>query len=318
MPALAVHWKTRWWFSPWLIVLYTVPQALILFWALWKFFPATMERELQAGLAANLATFLLVGFFQSIVEYGGHRYFMHCAIVSWFAKLITWSHGKHHALTSIVLLDEDTAGAVKMVYSRYVVATKSQHYGVAFDDYFLAAFYAGYAILLAPLQRLFPLVPFLLGGYVSLTVWIMLYDIFHQLEHKPDEWWEKRKFNPILSFFRRYHQYHHFAASRIPVRNLGFNMAIVGFFGLPVIDSLCGTLKLLSKPLRDGDLVRTEDLMPPTPCWLIRRLDAWALKREQRLLGERAQKNREEKPAARMSREEIGKQLSQRSSGGQK
>ncbi len=280
MTASLMPWKARW---PLLVVVSTFVQTTLFFWGLRVFFPHLWARQLGAGFTTNAMVFLATGIFLCFMEWGGHRYLLHTATISWLIQTLTFNHGKHHALTSIVLLDANPERTLKRVSSNYVLVEKKQYHSVVFADYFLVAIFAGYAPLFALLVWLFPAVPFL-GGYVALAVWVTLYDVLHPFEHKPDEWWEKRKYNPLLSLLHRFHQYHHV--------NTNCNMAIVGFFGLPLADWLLGTFKLPPLALRDGDIVEIKTFAPPAPRWFVLGLDAWALKREQRLLGKQAEKNR--------------------------
>jgi len=289
MAGSVMTWKTKWWFSPFLIAGSTLAQTAFLLFALRSLFPHLWAQQLHSGIFANIAMFLAISFFQAIVEWVGHRYFMHVHTVSFiggFSGPVSFSHGKHHALTHISVIDADARGTMKKIVSGYVVAEEKQHYAVTFGEYFLPAFFVGYNILFLVFHFLIPGAPFFLGGNLAIAVWIALYDILHQLEHKPDAWWEKRKYNPILTMIYRFHQYHHLSASATKEFTplLPCNMAIVGFLGIPIVDWLLRTYKLPPYALHDGDIIPVELLRPPETFQLIKKLDAMALARERRLL----------------------------------
>jgi len=237
---------------------------------------------------AILITFLFVSISFCFLEWFVHRGILHAVISSWMVNLYH-RHGRHHGLTIIAAAP---AGAIRRkIISKYFIVENKQWESVSFADYTLLAFFAFYTLPLGLLQFVFGHAPFLIAGYSAITVAYVLYEVFHQLEHRPDDWWLARKNNPVSMLFKRpveflkhIHEYHHL--------NPYCNMAIAGFFGIPLADICFKTLYVPPCSLTDKSFVRAEDLRPPEPLGWVSKFDRWAKTREKRLLMELSEKQR--------------------------
>src|SRR5258708_3308010 len=189
MAESVVTWKTRWWFSPFLVAALGIAITTAYLMLLSRFFRGTFNEQMHAGLVANTLTFLGIGLFQSAVEWGSHRYLMHVVVVSWFKShdvLVALSHGAHHVLTSMLMVNADPAGRTKKIVSRHVITADKQHYAVTYPWHFQFNFAIGYIIIFCLVRPLFHGVPLFLGGMIGVNSWAMLYDTMHTAVHNPD------------------------------------------------------------------------------------------------------------------------------------
>ncbi len=282
--AALLSWKARWGLvSTLLAVVFVLGQLLALFIGLKILLPNVWTRQIEAGWPLILGLFLSISVSTCFVEWFVHRDILHKVIVSYFRDICR-RHERHHGLTLINLKRSETAGMAKIV-SRYPIVKFEQNESVSFPDYMLVLFFVFYSVPLGLLQCLFPSMPFLLAGYTAVACSYGLYEVFHPLEHKSDEWWEARIKNPIarmlqyyLAPIRRFHEYHHL--------NTNYNMAIVGFFGIPLADMVFGTYKTLAYSLDDGSLMSFDELRPSQPGRFVKKHDHWAEIRSRRLIAE--------------------------------
>lgn len=257
-------------------------------------FPNLWKQQLENGLWPIFWTAIMFHFFLGKFEFFFHRYVLHELLLCWllrkwkrFLVMFWWFLGKfewllkkfehdhrvHHALTPIFPERSRSENEVQTkVISRYVIRDKRQYESSFFPYWGLAGFTVFFGIITVPLQWLFLHVPIMLSSFIAMTFSYCLYEILHALEHT--SFWEKIVENPRSGKIGKklwgFHAAHH--------ANVMCNMAISGFFGLPVFDWLFGTYKQPRGLLVNGTLVVEEDFKAPVPCRFIRWLDGLAIK----------------------------------------
>jgi len=232
--------------------------------------PNLLARQLEKGWWPVVLISLAFHLFLSGFEYFFHRYVLHRVVFKWLKKFYR-DHSLHHALTVIFRKKPNSNGSVLAKIVNHYPITEEKQYESSFFPYWgLAGFALFFSPLIMLLQWLLPHVPIILGSFAAMTFSYCLYELLHALEHVPYEtFWKKFVKNPRFGNLGRkaygFHQFHH--------ANIMCNMAISGFFGLPVFDWLFKTYKQPRELLFDGTLASEEDLSSPKPCWLIRWLD---------------------------------------------
>lgn len=223
-------------------------------------FPAIWKQQLAGGLWPIIFVALAFHLFNAGFEFVFHRYVLHAKVFKWLIRFYR-DHTKHHALTPAKPLGTNRVSKQPLGYP----ITDPRQYASSFFPYWgLAGFTLAFLPLTLFVQWLMPNSPILLGSFVAMTFSYCLYELLHALEHLPYESFWKRlgKFGDILYGF---HLFHH--------AEIMANMAISGFFGLPLFDWIFGTYKQPKRPLINGNLSPDEDLSPPKPCLFIRWLD---------------------------------------------
>lgn len=281
--ASILSWKDRLGLlSHLLAAILVLTQLAALFLGIKFLLPNIWARQVADGFFWNFATFILVALASSFGEWWFHRDIQHNCIFSYLRYAYN-RHGLHHGLTIIAV---EKPGVRHMtIMSKYPMISYKQHQSVFFPAHMFLATLAFYSVLLVLLQWIFPGVPFLLGGYSAVAAADICYEIFHPLEHRSEEWWDERKKNPIarilrryISYLRRLHEYHHL--------NIKYDMAVAGFFGLPLADMVLGTYYMPPVALTDGTSVTREDISPPQVSRFVRWHDLWVQTRSRRLLEE--------------------------------
>ncbi|MBI4160802.1 MAG: hypothetical protein HY506_02750 [Candidatus Yanofskybacteria bacterium] len=269
-------WRVRWgYLSIFLVACFSLTHLSIALWLVELSFEGILAKQSQAGLWMISAVYLGMMVFNCFIEWFTHRLLLHSKVVSWLSYLCD-RHRNHHRLTAIKFKRIEDGSA--MIKSVYPITQDKQYESVSFPFYTLASFLAFLTIPLGLAQLIFPEAPFILGGYSAVATSFFFYEVIHPLEHKPDEWWEKRKNNPFLSLVWRVHQYHHLRSD--------YNMAIAGFFGLPLADMALGTFKLPKRPLQEAAITDEKELEPPKPIRLVVWIDSWSQNRARRLFME--------------------------------
>jgi len=232
--------------------------------------PNLWARQVEKGLWLILLVAVPFHLFNAKFEFFFHRYILHCAIIRWLKKFYT-EHTLHHALTKIFRKKPGLEnGALAEVVNRYPITEEKQYASSFFPYWGLAGFTLFFSPLTVFLQWLLPQKPILLGSFIAIAFSYCLYELLHALEHVPYEaFWKKfvesPRFGSIGKKIYGFHQFHH--------ANTKCNMAISGFFGLPVFDWLFRTYKQPRELLFDGTLAREDDFSAPVPCRFIRWLD---------------------------------------------
>ncbi|MSR78551.1 MAG: hypothetical protein EXS59_00170 [Candidatus Taylorbacteria bacterium] len=257
-------------------------------------FPNLWVRQLVNGFWPIFWTAIASHLFMGKFEFFFHRYILHellfvwllrkwkqvLILFWWFLSKFEWllkkfehDHRLHHALTPIFQerhLVESQARA--KVVSRYPIREKKQYQSSFFPYWGLAGFVVFFCIITVPLQLLLPHTPIMLGSLIGMTFSYCLYEMLHALEHT--SFWEKTVENPKSGKLGKkiwgFHAAHH--------ANVMSNMAISGFFGLPLFDWIFGTYKQPQGLLVNGTWVIEGDFVAPVPCRFIRWLDEVAIK----------------------------------------
>ncbi|MDO8590776.1 MAG: hypothetical protein Q7R65_02220 [bacterium] len=234
------------------------------------FLPHLWSRQFENGLWPIIPVSLGFHLFNAFFEFFFHRYVLHRAVIGWLKKFYR-DHTKHHALTAIfrkkTRQESDSLGTV---VSHYPIIEEKQYESSFFPYWGLAGFTLFFSPLTALIQWLLPQKPILLGSFIAFAFSYCLYELLHALEHVPYEaFWKKFVESPRFGILGKkiygFHQFHH--------ANIKCNLAISGFFGLPVFDWLFGTYKQPRELLLDGTLAREDDFSTPVPCWFIQWLD---------------------------------------------
>jgi hemolysin III len=218
-----------------------------------------------AWLAAFLAVTLLNGF----IEYVFHRYVLHKPVIPLLRRFYR-QHTLHHNLTRIGRRRTPGGREVPFVENIFPITELEQGEGSFFPWYTLAIF----AVLLTPVfalaQWLLPSLPWFFAGYSALAGSLLLYELFHAVEHWPFERW-----GPLIEgrrtgwFWRKVYSFHlrHHAV-------IDCNESISGFFTLPVADWVFGTFVLPRTLYADGEEWRPAEFASPRPYALVRWCDA--------------------------------------------
>jgi hemolysin III len=255
-------------------------QALLLVGFIWVLFPSVWYRQLAAGPLAFGLVFVAVTVFNCFFEWTFHRYVLHLVPVK-FLKHFTIQHRRHHELTEISV-QTDANGAMYTV-CEYPIDRPEKYEASAFPWYALLAFWAVFTPGYVVLQVLFPTAPILLGGYAAITVSYLLYEVVHQVDHFPYEWWEKAVNHPRFGrFWTTVYGFHHMHHA-----NFSCNDNVVGFLGYPLADKVNNTLMIPGKLLLTGRRVTAKELRAPKTHGWVTRLDRWAIQRENRMFPKR-------------------------------
>jgi hemolysin III len=229
---------------------------------------AVWHAQLGATVGGFATAFLAITLFNCFVEYVFHRYVLHKPVVPFLSQFYR-QHTLHHNLTRIARRRTPGGMDVPFVENIYPITTLEQGEASFFPWYTLAVFAAIVTPLLALLQWLTPSIPWFFAGYAALAGSIMLYEIFHAIEH-----WSFATWAPLIEhrqlgwFWRKVYSFHlrHHAV-------IDCNEAISGFFTLPVADVVLGTFILPKSLYADGQEWQAAEFTSPRPCALIRWCD---------------------------------------------
>jgi hemolysin III len=257
------------WFS-----LQAVGQYAALLIAFRFLLPGVWKTQFASGWLALGLSFLAGHLFLCFFEWWFHRYVLHSAAIPLLDRFPR-AHRHHHGLTPI-RLQRLAEGSDRYVLNRYPIVDAEQHVDSSFPVYSIVAFWVLFTPLMIGLQFLLPRAPVLMGGYAAITWSMCLYEILHAIEHKPYEWWKQATEHPRVGlFWRKLYGFHHMHHA-----NVACNEAISGFFALPIADWIFGTYHQPKDLLLEGRLATAKDFAVPAPRGIVRRLDAWARKRE--------------------------------------
>jgi hemolysin III len=252
------------------LFLFTVTVSLAGLTALlWLLAPeAVWTAQISSTALHFTAAFLAIKMLNCFIEYGFHRYILHKPVVPLLSRFYK-QHTLHHNLTRIGRRRTPGGREVPFVENVFPVTTDEQGEASFFPWYTLVVFAAVVTPLLAVLQWLAPAFPWFLAGYAALAASLLVYEIFHAIEHWPFERWapliEHRHFGWFWRKVYSFHLRHHAV--------IDCNEAISGFFTLPVADVVFGTLILPKTLYVDGSEWKAEEFTSPRPCGLIRWCD---------------------------------------------
>lgn len=254
---------------PLFILVVTVSFAAV-FGLVWWLAPHSVWITQVGGPAWKLiATFFAVSLFNCFMEYFFHRYVLHkpvLPILSYFYR----QHTHHHSLTRITRRRTPGGMEVNFVENFYPIVEKEQKEASFFPWYTFLIFAACLTPFFALLQWLMPALPWFLGGYGALASSLLIYELFHAIEH-----WSFEKWSPLIDhprwggLWRKVYSFHlrHHAV-------IDCNEAISGFFILPVADWVFGTCVIPGVLYKHGQSVAEEkEFLSPRPVGLIRWLD---------------------------------------------
>lgn len=251
-------------------------QFMLLLLGMHMLFPKLWAVQIDFGFVYCL---LLVPIFvcmlviNTFFEWGFHIFVLHYTIFPWF-KHLNKQHTLHHTLTTIKL----TQG--RIILNEYPIDKEEKYEASSFPWYALAGFLAFFSFLLIPVQLfLLPNSPVLLGGYAAVTFSMILYEVFHAMEHFPYEWWEHAvQHSRLRRFWKKvygFHHFHHF--------NIFTNEAISGFFGLPLADWAFGTYHMPKELLLSGRVATIAETEVKPPRRFVVWLMNWARTRQSKL-----------------------------------
>ena len=257
-------------FSLPLFILVVAVSFAAVFGLLWWLAPHAVWVTQVGGPAWKLiATFLAVSLFNCFMEFFFHRYVLHkpvLPLLSYFYR----QHTHHHSLTRITRRRTPGGMEVNFVENFYPIVEKEQKEASFFPWYTFLIFAACLTPFFTLLQWLIPALPWFLGGYSALASSLLIYEIFHAIEH-----WSFEKWSPLIdhprwgAFWRKVYSFHlrHHAV-------IDCNEAISGFFILPVADWVFGTCVIPGVLYKHGQSVAAEkEFLSPRPIALIRWLD---------------------------------------------
>jgi len=249
-----------------LVVAASLAGAILLVWLL---APHSVWHAQVGGAVWKLLTaFVGLSLFNCFMEYFFHRYVLHkpvMKILSYFYR----QHTHHHSLTRITRRRTPGGMEVNFVENFYPITEKEQQEASFFPWYTFAIFAALVTPFFILLQWIGPSFPWFLAGYGSLASSLMLYEIFHAIEH-----WSFEKWGPLIDhprwggFWRKVYSFHlrHHAV-------IDCNEAISGFFTLPVADWVFGTCVIPGILYKHGESSEAKEFLSPHPVGFIRWLD---------------------------------------------
>jgi hemolysin III len=254
---------------PLFLLVVSVSFAVVL-GLVWLLAPHSVWTTQVSGPAWKLiATFLGVSLFNCFMEFFFHRYVLHkpvLPILSYFYR----QHTHHHSLTRITRRRTPGGMEVNFVENFYPIIEKEQKEASFFPWYTFLIFAVCLTPFFALLQWLMPALPWFLGGYAALASSLLIYEIFHAIEH-----WSFEKWSPLIDhpswggFWRKVYSFHlrHHAV-------IDCNEAISGFFIMPVADWVFGTCVIPGVLYKHGQSVAEEkEFLSPRPIGIIRWLD---------------------------------------------
>jgi hemolysin III len=240
-----------------------------LFGVLWLAAPQKVWLA-QVGTTAGqfIAAFLVMHLFNCFVEFFFHRYVLHKPVVPFLSRFYR-QHTLHHNLTRIGRKRTPGGREIPFVENIYPIVEEHQKEASFFPWYTLAVFGVIVTPVLALLQWLVPALPWFLAGYAAIAFSLVLYEVFHAIEHWEFPKWAVLIENPRWGWFWRkvysFHLRHHAV--------IDCNEAISGFFTLPVADLVFGTWIFPKSLYTDGGEWEASEFTSPRPCRFIRWCD---------------------------------------------
>lgn len=249
-----------------------VGMLVVIMGVFWLLAPADVwAAQWAAPWWALVATFLLVKLFNAFMEFFFHRYVLHKPVVPLLGRLYR-QHTLHHSLTRITRRRTGSGRELPYVENIYPIIEKEQHEASFFPWFTLPAFALAVTPLLALMQWLVPSWPWFVGGYMAVTASLILYEVFHAIEHWAFEKWEplveSRSMGWLWRHIYSFHLRHHAV--------IDCNEGISGFFTFPVADLVFRTWINPKTLYVDGGGWEPEDFRSPEPIAPIRWADRWS------------------------------------------
>lgn len=250
-------------------VVTTLAGLALVFWLVAP--ESAWRAQVTASFWQYAGLFLLMHLVTCFVEFFFHRYVLHKPALP-FLSYFYRQHTHHHNLTRIGARRTPGGREMLCVENLYPITREEQKEASFFPWYTLAIFALIFAPLLALLQWLAPGQPWFACGYGAFAMALVLYEVFHAIEHWPFETWQPLVESPRWGWlWRRVYGFHlrHHAA-------IASNEAISGFFTLPVADWVFRTAVFPKSLYKDGETYLAEHFTAPRPLFVIRWLDRWS------------------------------------------
>ncbi|HVT10697.1 MAG TPA: hypothetical protein VHE55_00390 [Fimbriimonadaceae bacterium] len=215
----------------------------------------------------------MLGLPLSLFEYFYHRYLLHSAILPFMASMHR-AHSTHHGLTYVkAAVSPHEPAKLVPVKSEFPIEEDHQEESMMFPLWSLPIFVAVFMILLGiPLKLLMPGQPVLLALTFAVTLYLILYEVWHAVLHLPFErFWQPflnaRFTKGVARHMYSFHLMHHWRPSS--------NLAIVGFWGVAVWDYAFLTHRRPERIPLQGAEVSYYDAKLKKPLWPVALLDRW-------------------------------------------
>lgn len=246
-----------------------IVSLAVLLGAFWYLAPESVwVAQVGASAGAFIGVFLLIKLFNCFMEFFFHRYVLHKPVVPFLSRFYR-QHTLHHNLTRIGRKRTPGGKEIPYVENIYPITAPHQREASFFPWFTLLVFGLIVTPMFAALQWLFPSLPWFFAGYAALAASLILYEVFHAIEHWSFERWAVLIENPRWGrFWRKVYSFHlrHHAV-------IDCNEAISGFFTLPVADVAFGTWIFPKSLYVDGGEWEESEFTSPRPCRFIRWCD---------------------------------------------
>jgi hemolysin III len=236
----------------------------------WLLAPASVWLAQVSGPAWKLiAAFLGFSLFNCFMEFFFHRYVLHKPVLKMLSYFYR-QHTHHHSLTRITRRRTPGGLEVNFVENYYPIVTDEQKEASFFPWYTFLIFAAILTPFFALLQWVAPSFPWFLAGYLALAASLIIYEVFHAIEHWSFETWgpliDHPRWGGLWRHIYSFHLRHHAV--------IDCNEAISGFFTLPVADWVFGTCIMPGVLYTHGQSSADKEFLSPKPIAPIRWLDS--------------------------------------------
>lgn len=234
--------------------------------------PASLwEAQWNAPWWSYLLAFLAIKVVNAFFEFFFHRYILHKPVVGFLSRFYR-QHTLHHSLTRITRRRTPGGRELPYVENIYPITEPHQHEASFFPWYTLIAFGAFMTPLFIVLHWIAPGIPWFVAGYAALAASLILYEVFHAIEH-----WDFEKWAPLVEAPRTGRLWRHIYSFHLRHHAvIDCNEAISGFFTFPLPDLVFGTWINPKTLYVDGGDWEPHEFRSPRPCAFIRWCDAFA------------------------------------------
>lgn len=258
---------------PWtLFTLSVVLQTLAWGTAYALCFPGSFRMEVR-NAAWCLIWIPVFGLALSAFEYFYHRYLLHEQPLRWFRRQCL-AHRNHHGITNITASVKRTEpDKPAPVRSKYAIEKEGQDDDRMFPIYALSIFFLIFLPGAGLLKLVLPGQPLVLSMMAAVLVAYVGYEAIHALLHLPyEKYWQAHlhtsRHRHIWRRIYMPHVVHHY--------RMRTNMAVWGFYTVPIWDMLFGTyVELAIMPLPGAEITYNESKVRE-PVRFIRWLDGLA------------------------------------------